>query len=134
MGFDAGDTLHSMLVIKIKSRHDSYTDQILRIVVVRIFILASIVMGFDWFQGEMHCIPPLKNRLPEEFIHRGCWVRGFYVYPRLGNYMRQSSYYGVPTELKYDGYFENDPGILCQTNPVGYNVESSNKRERPTWQ
>ena len=116
MGFDPGDTLRSLFVVKFKPRHDSYSDQLLRIAITRIFILASIIMGVDWFQGEMNCIPPESSTLPVNFIHKGCWVRGFYVYPHLATIMRQSSYYGVPKDLKYDGYLYNDPSHLCFTD------------------
>jgi len=66
MGFGAGEMLHSMLTIKIKPRHDSVTDQILRIVVVKIFVLASIMMGFGWFLSEIHCIPPPSTTFPKK--------------------------------------------------------------------
>lgn len=129
MGFDPGDTLRALLVVKIKPRHDSYTDQISRIVVTKIFILASIIMSVDWFHGEMNCIPPKSSTLPLDFIHKGCWVRGFYVYPHLAEHMRKSAYYGVPAELKNDGYLYNDPSHMCSTKQFQGKRSADGKNE-----
>ena len=115
MGIDPGDTLRALFSVRNKQRHDSYTDQFSHIVVTKIFMLASLVIGVDWFHGEMHCIPPESSTLPEDFIHKGCWVRGFYVFPHLADHIRRSSYYGIPSDLKYDGYLYNNPSHLCST-------------------
>ena len=74
MGFDPGDTLRSLLVIKIKQRHDSYTDQISRIVVAKIFILCSIIISIDWFHDEMNCITPSDDTLPQV-----CWIQTMFT-------------------------------------------------------
>ncbi|XP_066934575.1 innexin inx3-like [Clytia hemisphaerica] len=127
MGFDPGDTLRSLLVIKIKQRHDSYTDQVSRIVVAKIFILCSIIISIDWFHDEMNCITPSGDTLPQEFIQTGCWVRGFYIYPHLANHMSESSYYGIPTDLRNDGYLESDESHLCQITTLAERFNSRKK-------
>ncbi|XP_057315380.1 innexin inx3-like [Hydractinia symbiolongicarpus] len=106
--------IKSLLAIKIKTRHDSYTDQVSRIAVAKMFIVASVVMGIDWFHDTVACMPPQDTTLSDDFIHSSCWIKGFYVYPDMAKHMRSSGYYGIPKDLKDDGVW-NTTGSLCST-------------------
>ena len=52
MAFMAGN-IKSLLAIKIKARHDSYSDQFSRIFAARMFVAASLVMEIDWFHDSV---------------------------------------------------------------------------------
>ena len=120
MAFIAGN-VKSLISFKIKTRHDGYTDQINRIIVTKVFIVASLVMGIDWFHDTVSCIPPLEpnaNReLPNTYIEKACWVKGFYIFPLNRPHMGQSSYYGIPNDLREDGVREQRDGgaDFCNT-------------------
>ncbi|XP_066914350.1 innexin-6-like [Clytia hemisphaerica] len=114
------DEVRSLLSFKLKQRNDSISDQFSRIVVSKIFVLASIIMlGSRFNDQDMNCVIPQNMPMSKDFVQHGCWARGFYIYPHLGNLMDQSSYYGIPRELKYKGYLKNDHKHLCELSPSG---------------
>jgi len=120
MAFFAGN-VKSLISFKIKTRHDGYTDQINRIIVTKVFFIASLVMGVDWFHDTVSCIPPLQSsgnmELPSRYIEKACWVKGFYIFPQNLPHMKQSSYYGIPDDLGEDGTRELRDGDteFCRT-------------------
>ena len=70
------NNIKSILNIKIKTRHDSYTDQYLRIFMVKMCVVSSLVMGVDWFHDTVSCMVPQKSDLKPNFIHSACWIQG----------------------------------------------------------
>lgn len=113
MAFMAGN-IKSLLAIKIKARHDSYSDQFSRIFAAKMFVVASLVMGIDWFHDTVSCIIPKDTNLEKDYVHSACWITGFYVYPELEKVMKSSSYYGIPKHIQIDG-FKNGTTKICQT-------------------
>lgn len=111
MSFIAGN-LKGLISFKIKTRHDGYSDQVSRIIVTKIFIVASIVMGVDWFHDTVSCIPPVKSKLPDKYIEDACWVKGFYIFHEHQPHMRKSNYYGIPNELHHDGVRHTEFGTI----------------------
>lgn len=118
MAFMAGN-ITALLSIKIKARHDDYTDQVSRIIVVKILIVSSLVMGVDFFHDTISCLPPINNHkshvIPPKFIQSACWIKGFYVYPDLP--IQDSVYYGIPIALVTDGVSSRDH-TPCSTKGV----------------
>ena len=98
--------LESLFVTKMKSRHDSYTDQCTDQIVSKIFLVAGIVMGINWFTFPLPCLLPLHSHLTAEFIGSSCWIKGFYIHPQMVGQMQESGYYGIPTFPDYDGIWD----------------------------
>ena len=112
--------IKSILSVKFKSRHDSYTDQVSRIFAAKIFIAASLVMGVDWFQDTVQCILRKETDLKSKFVHSSCWIQGFYIYPQMENHMKKSGYYGIPEAIETDGIM-NGTSYLCTTKMKFFN-------------
>lgn len=113
MSFIASN-IKSIVSIKVKQRNDGLTDQVSRILVAKVFVLGSLVMGLGWFHDKITCMPPTDTKLRPEFIHKSCWIKGFYVYPVLENHMEKTGFYGIPKYLGKDG-FRNGTSDLCST-------------------
>lgn len=111
------DNVKDYINVKLKNRQDDFTDQMSRIIVTKLLIVCSLILGLVWFHDETNCIPPTTEHpmLPKEFMHKGCWIKGFYVFPHLANHMDQTAYYGIPLNLKMDGYRVGDESMLCNT-------------------
>ena len=104
--------LKDILTIKIKSRHDSYSDQFNRIFMVKMFLLASVLIGIDYFHDSMSCIAPIKtNQMDSNFVQSACWIAGLYIYPDLTAHTNKVGYYGIPKNLNHDGINNNEQ--LC---------------------
>ena len=73
-------SLKDILALKIKARDDSPCDQFSRLFMTKMFLIAAVIMGFDYFSDRISCIHPKKTDLSKEFIHAACWISGFYVY------------------------------------------------------
>ena len=56
----AGD-LKDLLVIKGKSRIDTFSDQYNRQFMVRLCMVCVIIMGFSWYTDSIACIVPGKH-------------------------------------------------------------------------
>jgi len=123
-------SITALLSIKIKARHDDYTDQVSRIIVVKILIVSSLVMGVDFFHDTVSCIPPThrttSQQIPLKFIQSSCWIKGFYVYPDLP--ISESVYYGIPASLVMDGQSSVN-GDICSTKPRD-GLYTSNRRKK----
>ena len=96
--------IKSLLAIKIKARHDSYSDQFSRIFAAKMFVVASLVMGIDWLHDTVSCIIPKDANLEKGYVHSACWITGFYVYPELEKAMKSSCSYGIPKHIQVDGF------------------------------
>ena len=104
-----------ILSIKIKTRHDSYTDQFSRLFMTKVLLIASLIMSFDYFFDRVSCMGDTGYRLSSHLIHSVCWISGFYIYKEMTEPQRfsQSRYYGIPQRPEFDGI--NQLGGLCQT-------------------
>lgn len=105
--------LVSLLSIKIKHRTDSYSDQYNRILVVKILMVCSVIMGINWFKDSITCIN--NSDLDSSFVSATCWIQGVYVYDELKHRVDDVAYYGIPKNMDHDGMLAN--GGLCNTNP-----------------
>ena len=117
MSFIAGN-LKNLISFKIKTRHDGYTDQVSRIIITKVFIVASLVMGVDWLHDTVSCIPPNDSKLPEKYIEEACWVKGFYIYRENKPHMGKSGYYGIPYELSFEGVRRTKHGTIEDFCPI----------------
>lgn len=111
------DHVKEYLNVKLKNRQDDFTDQVSRIIVTKLLVVFSLILGLVWFKDETNCIthPESDTQIPEKFLHNACWIKGFYIYPHLSQHMDQSAYYGIPLELENDGHRDDDSAILCST-------------------
>ena len=48
--------------IKLKTRHDGYTDQFNRIFMTKMLLICSIVMCVDYFADQINCMVPKNAR------------------------------------------------------------------------
>ena len=103
--------LKDILTIKIKPRHDSYSDQFNRIFMTKMYLLASVLIGIDYFHDSVSCIVPSRSEMDSNFVHSACWIAGFYIYPNLNEHVKASGFYGIPKDLDHDGVDENQK--LC---------------------
>ncbi|XP_066928522.1 innexin inx3-like [Clytia hemisphaerica] len=110
-------SIKDILSIKIKHRHDSYTDQFCRIFMSKMFIISALVMGVDFFNDKVSCIVPKESGLGSDFVHSACWIQGFYIYTEMMDRIEQSGYYGIPKDIDMDGL--TDDGRLCRSVPRG---------------
>nr|XP_004208200.2 innexin inx3 [Hydra vulgaris] len=107
-------SIKSILTIKIKHRHDSFSDQISRIFVAKMFLVASLVVGVDWFHDTVFCVLPKNSKMSENFVHSACWIQGFYIYPQMESFVNESAYHGIPQYVELDG-ISNEGNFLCKT-------------------
>jgi len=105
--------LKKMLQVKIKPRQDSYSDQFSRILMVKVLMLTAAITGISWMKDKVTCIVPKNHDASPGFISKACWINGFYVYRDIPA-VDQSYYYGIPTDILYDGI--NKYGVLCESN------------------
>ena len=100
-----------IFTIKIKPRHDSYADQFNRVFIRKMLIIASVIVGVNWFNDKVNCIVPDSLMVDSNFVSNACWIRGFYIYKDLNETFSPVRYYGIPADISYDGKYEN--GELC---------------------
>jgi len=106
-------SLKDIISIKIKARHDSPCDQFNRLFMTKMFLIASVIMGFDYFSDRVTCIHPKDTELSKEFVHSACWISGFYIYEEMRENFLESGYYGIPYKIQYNGI--DIGGQLCDT-------------------
>lgn len=112
-------SLKDIISIKIKTRHDSPCDQFNRLFMTKMFLIASVILGFDYFSDRISCIHPRKTDLTKDFIHSACWISGFYVYKEMRDRTRESGYYGIPYKIDFDG-IDMQTQQLCNTKDVKF--------------
>lgn len=115
--------LVSIISINIKSRTDHYSDQFNRILIVKVLMACSIIMGFNWFKDSINCIN--NSDMGGGFVSAACWIQGVYIYEELKSRVDEVAFYGMPKDMDMDGMLEN--GELCNTNPRNFN--SYNKKK-----
>ena len=82
VSFISGD-IKDIFTIKLKTRQDDYTDQFSRIFMMKMFLIASLVMGVDWFQDTVNCMLPDIDfyKIGEDYVHSACWIQGYSILP-----------------------------------------------------
>jgi len=75
------------------------------------FVIASVIMGVDYFSDRVSCIVPKSSGLSKEFVHSACWISGFFIYKEMEHRQHESSYYGIPSKIENDGIDQLDK--LC---------------------
>lgn len=100
-----------------KLRHDNYTDQFSRIFMTKILLIASIIMGVDYFSDQVNCMISNDASHSKDFFHAACWISGFYIFDEMRMRLDQSGYYGIPQRVDYDGIDVNT-NKLCHTKDI----------------
>ncbi|XP_057297140.1 innexin inx2-like isoform X2 [Hydractinia symbiolongicarpus] len=108
-------SLKDVISIKIKARHDSFCDQFSRLFMTKMLLIASVIMGFDYFSDKVSCIVPRASSLSKDFIHSACWISGLFIYAEMKDRLEDSGYYGIPHKIKHDGLRD---GHLCETKDL----------------
>ncbi|XP_066935891.1 innexin inx2-like [Clytia hemisphaerica] len=96
-------SLKDIISIKIKPRHDSPCDQFSRIFMTKMLLIASVVMGFQYFSDKINCLQAHKSDVSKDFVHAACWISGLYVYKER-KLVENQIYPGIPSNLKMDGF------------------------------
>lgn len=103
-----------ILSIRIKTRQDSFFDHYTRILLPKILLMSSLVIGMNWFTDEVTCLLPSYVSFSSTFVSDACWINGFYIYRSLTNTsLNEIGYYGIPIDSKFDGMYKN--GRLCSS-------------------
>jgi len=102
-----------MLSIKMKHRHDSFTDQFTRILLMKLMLLGAFFIGMNWFSDSINCIMPGTNDISDKFASPACWINGLYIYEDIQAHEGHLGYYGIPRNLRDDGITED--GEPCST-------------------
>ena len=72
--------LKSLLTIKFKARHDSFTDQFNRIFMVKMAMVAAFLLGLNWFKDTITCIVPATAGIDKGYVAQACWIQGDYLF------------------------------------------------------
>ena len=73
------DTISGLVEIKIKPRQDSLTDQYNRILMMKLSILFSAFIGFNYFSDRVSCIVANSDDMDGDFVGAACWIQGLFV-------------------------------------------------------
>ena len=112
-------TLKDILTVTFKHRHDSYSDQFNRIFMTKMLLIASIVIGVDYFSDQVNCMIPDNSGHSKDFFNAACWITGFYVYDEMKYRLHESAYYGIPRRVDYDGIHKLT-NELCETKKTDF--------------
>ena len=104
-------SIKDVLSIKVKVRYDGYCEQYSRIFMMKLLVIGSMIIGLNWYTDKTMCIMPPKSGLSADFVGDACWIQGFYIYEDIGYDPDEVPYYGIPSNLDYDGKYDN--GKLC---------------------
>jgi len=110
--------IKKLLQIKFKHRQDSVTDQYSRIFMVKMMLIFGMLTGINWFKDDITCIIPKTAGLDGKFVNQACWIQGLYVYRSMDKH-DQTSYFGIPMDIEYDGIVGGTESILCATKGKG---------------
>ena len=69
-------SIKGLLQFKIKSRHDSFTDQFNRIFMVKMAMVSTMLLGLNWFKDTITCIVPGVHGIDKGFVNEACWIQG----------------------------------------------------------
>ncbi|XP_057309105.1 innexin inx3-like [Hydractinia symbiolongicarpus] len=124
----AATEIKDLFKIKIKPRHDSYSDQYNRIFMVKILLACTIVFGISWYKDKFNCVVPDSQSSSEDFysfVSTTCWVQGIYVYRELKEKIELVVYYGVPKDVSDNGVI--DGKYLCDAKKPNQLINSNLK-------
>jgi len=107
------DSIKDILSVKIKPRHDTYSDQFSRIFMVKVLMIAALLVGLNWYNDKINCIIPDAVGADGKFVSSACWINGFYVYEQIRYHANEVGYFGMPRDINHDGMFPN--GDVCST-------------------
>jgi len=115
------------MTIKLKARHDNFTDQFNRIFMVKMAMVAAFITGLNWFKDTITCIIPKTAEIDKGYVHQACWIQGFYVFRNLPLVHTLTSnsieYYGIPKNLKMNGV--TPYGTICNMDDPTNNRDCS---------
>lgn len=111
------DNIKDILSIKIKPRQDSYTDQFCRILMVKILMIGTLLVGLSWYGDKMTCIIPGSAGISGGFVSIACWINGLYVYKDVQYHDGNVGYYGIPRDINNDGMMN---GEVCSTTDTSH--------------
>lgn len=107
------DSIKQILSVKIKPRHDSYTDQFSRIFMVKVMMIGALLVGLNWYSDKISCIIPGTAEIDGGFVGQACWINGLYVYEEIRYHENEIGYYGIPRDISNDGIYPD--GTLCNS-------------------
>lgn len=107
------DSIGKIVSIKIKRRDDGVTDQYNRILMTKMCIVFSAIIGANYFSDKVTCIVANSESMGGGFVGSTCWIQGFYIYTDLRDRLSDSAYFGIPRNMDYDGIDES--GVLCSS-------------------
>jgi len=105
------DSIKQILSVKIKPRHDSYSDQFSRIFMVKVMMIGALLVGLSWYTDNINCI--IHSGLDPKFVAQACWINGLYVFKDIRYHDNEIGYYGIPRDINSDGLFAD--GTVCAT-------------------
>jgi len=106
--------IKEMLAIKMKARHDSYSDQFTRIVLMKLMLMGAFFIGMNWYNDKVNCIIPKPNDFSDDFTKPACWINGLYIYEGVEHHDGDIGYYGIPRHLDHNG--KDAEGAYCSTH------------------
>jgi len=68
--------MKEMLSIKMKHRHDAYSDQFTRILLMKLMLVGCFFIGMNWFGDNINCIIPGTNGFDGDYTSEACWING----------------------------------------------------------
>lgn len=118
---DVFRTLKDVMTLKFKPRHDHFSDQFNRIFMTKMLLIASFIMGVDYFSDSVNCMIPGDTKHSNDYFQAACWITGFYVFDEMKYRLDESSFYGIPRRMDFDG-ISYQTGKLCRTKDI-YNKD-----------
>jgi len=97
------DSIKGILSIKLKPRSDSFTDQFCRILMMKIMMIGTLVVGLNWYSDKVNCIIPGSAGVSGGFVSSACWINGLYIYKDIKFHKNELGYYGIPKKIDHDG-------------------------------
>ena len=74
------DSVSAIIAIRVKKRHDSLSDQYNRLLMAKMCILCSLVIGFNFFSDKVTCIISKDSEehgdAYADFVGSACWIQG----------------------------------------------------------
>jgi len=106
------DSIKGILSIKLKPRQDSFSDQFCRILMMKIMMIGTLIVGLNWYSDKVNCIIPGSAGIGGGFVSSACWINGLYVYKDIRYHKNDIGYYGIPKDINRDGIYK---GVTCDT-------------------
>ncbi|XP_066936015.1 innexin shaking-B-like [Clytia hemisphaerica] len=111
------ESVREILSVSQKTRYDSFSDRYNRIFMVKVMIVGTLFLGFNWYADKIHCMVSPDVKLSYDFVSEACWTQGFYIYPSILPEKDTVAYYGIPTNLDNDGRYASN-GKFCVASPT----------------